>query len=87
MRTLGLEIRIGLHAGEYKLSGPDIIVSSDAARKLGLVFHELTTNAMKHGALAKPDGRVNVSCEPEGDKIQLGVQGLGEQNQIVVAAS
>ena len=24
VRTLGLEIRVGLHAGEYKVSGPDV---------------------------------------------------------------
>ncbi|MEI7872255.1 MAG: adenylate/guanylate cyclase domain-containing protein [Alphaproteobacteria bacterium] len=30
MRTLGLEIRVGLHAGEYKVSGPDVF---------GLAFH------------------------------------------------
>ncbi len=30
MRTLGLEIRVGLHAGEYKVSGPDVV---------GLAFH------------------------------------------------
>jgi class 3 adenylate cyclase len=30
VRTLGLEVRLGLHAGEYKVSGPDVI---------GLAFH------------------------------------------------
>ncbi len=25
MRTLGLEIRVGLHAGEYKVSGADVV--------------------------------------------------------------
>jgi len=30
VRTLGLEIRVGLHAGEYKVSGPDLF---------GLTFH------------------------------------------------
>lgn len=30
MHTLGLEIRLGLHAGEYKVSGPDVT---------GLAFH------------------------------------------------
>jgi class 3 adenylate cyclase len=30
VRTLGLEIRVGLHAGEYEVSGPDVI---------GLAFH------------------------------------------------
>jgi class 3 adenylate cyclase len=30
VRTLGLEIRVGLHAGEYQVSGPDVV---------GLAFH------------------------------------------------
>jgi class 3 adenylate cyclase len=30
VRTLGLEIRVGLHAGEYKMSGPEVF---------GLAFH------------------------------------------------
>lgn len=32
----------------------------DAARMIGLAIHELATNAVKHGALATPDGRVDV---------------------------
>ncbi len=42
------------------MSGPDIQVSADAARKLGLVFHELVVNAMKHGALSNAEGHVFV---------------------------
>jgi class 3 adenylate cyclase len=38
VRTLGLEIRVGLHAGEYKVSGPDMI---------GLAFHIGTRVAAK----------------------------------------
>jgi two-component sensor histidine kinase len=52
-------------------SGPTVEVSSDAARKLGLVFHELVTNAMKHGALANPDGRVVVDWQAEGPMVHL----------------
>jgi two-component sensor histidine kinase len=52
-------------------SGPYVEVSSDAARKLGLVFHELVTNAMKHGALATPDGRVFVEWQADGRTVDL----------------
>ena len=52
-------------------SGPDVEVSSDAARKLGLVFHELVTNAMKHGALANPAGRVAVDWQANGHTVHL----------------
>jgi two-component sensor histidine kinase len=54
-----------------RTSGPPVEVSSDAARKLGLVFHELVTNAMKHGALANPDGRVVVDWRAEGRTVHL----------------
>jgi two-component sensor histidine kinase len=52
-------------------SGPYVEVSSDAARKLGLVFHELVTNAMKHGALASPSGRVVVDWQADGRMVHL----------------
>ncbi len=52
-------------------AGPDTDVSPDAARKLGLVFHELVTNAMKHGALSNRDGRVAVTWRAEGALIHL----------------
>jgi two-component sensor histidine kinase len=54
-----------------RMAGPDIAVSSDAARKLGLVFHELTANAMKHGALATPAGRVVVAWRAENGKVHM----------------
>lgn len=41
------------HDGEkLKLSGPPVVLMSKAAETLGLAFHELATNAIKHGALA-----------------------------------
>jgi len=39
-----------------------ISVSPEAALSLSLIFHELTTNAAKYGALAKPSGRLLVEC-------------------------
>ena len=45
--------------GEFRasLKGGDIKLPADAARNLSLVFHELVTNAIKHGALSRPEGR------------------------------
>lgn len=54
-----------------RMSGPPVEVSSDAARKLGLVLHELATNAMKHGALSEPNGRVVVNWQADGDTVRL----------------
>jgi class 3 adenylate cyclase len=41
VRTLGLEIRVGLHAGEYKVSGPDVV---------GIAFHIGARITAKAGA-------------------------------------
>jgi two-component sensor histidine kinase len=52
-------------------SGPEVVLSPDAARQLVLVFHEMVTNAAKHGALSKPEGRVRVSWKIDGGTVVL----------------
>jgi two-component system CheB/CheR fusion protein len=44
-----------------KLGGPEVAFAPRQALALGLVFHELATNALKYGALSKPSGRVAVT--------------------------
>lgn len=46
--------------GQLKTSGPKVDVEPEAARYLVLLFHELVTNAAKHGALRSPTGEVTV---------------------------
>ena len=43
------------------LSGPDVLVTAQAAQALGLAIHELATNAAKYGALSGPTGTVKIS--------------------------
>ncbi|SDM54254.1 PAS domain S-box-containing protein [Methylobacterium phyllostachyos] len=43
--------------------GPDIEIGGKAALSLTLMLHELTTNAIKYGALSAPDGRVELVAE------------------------
>ena len=43
------------------IQGNSVILAPILARTIALVFHELTTNAVKYGALSKPNGRVSVT--------------------------
>ena len=49
--------------GRFRLDGPRLRVRAEAVQPLGMVFHELATNAAKHGALSVPQGRVSVSWQ------------------------
>jgi len=44
----------------FGLSGPPVRLAPAAVVTLNLAFHELATNAAKHGALSAPGGRVEV---------------------------
>ena len=55
-----LEPFVEVQGSRLELGGPDIIVSAEAAQAIGLAIHELTTNAIKYGALSVPTGKVKV---------------------------
>jgi PAS domain S-box-containing protein len=46
--------------GRLVLSGPPVQLGADLVQSLGLTFHELATNAAKHGALSVSEGYVSV---------------------------
>lgn len=48
--------------------GYDLRLSARAAQDFALIIHELTTNALKYGALSRPDGRVEITCRREADE-------------------
>lgn len=53
-----------------RVTGSDIVLTADQALGLGLVLHELASNAQKFGALSVPSGSVNLDwsvagAEPE----------------------
>lgn len=43
------------------LTGDDIAIQNTAAQILALAIHELSTNALKYGALSSPEGHLSVS--------------------------
>lgn len=45
---------------QLSIEGPPIRMRGDAAQTFALALHELTTNAVKYGALAEPNGRLSV---------------------------
>jgi PAS domain S-box-containing protein len=49
----------GRDAGQVTIEGPALRLSASQAEYLGLALHELATNAMKHGALSIPSGKVS----------------------------
>ena len=53
------------------LDGADITLPADSARNLSLVFHELVTNAIKHGALSREEGRVDISWRTTGGNLAI----------------
>lgn len=53
------------------LDGSDITLPADSARNLSLVFHELVTNAIKHGALSREEGRIDISWRTRGGNLTI----------------
>lgn len=53
------------------LSGPDVRLGERATNAIALIFHELTTNAAKYGALSAAGGTVSVAWTIEDDKLVL----------------
>jgi len=51
--------------------GPHVELSSQAGVALCMVFHELTTNSLKYGALSAPDGRVRIDWRSSGETCDL----------------
>ena len=54
-----------------RLSGPAVDLPSQIAVPLGMAVHELTTNAIRHGALSKEEGRIEVGwglVEKDGER-------------------
>ncbi len=57
------ELRPFINDGRHRvvLHGPPLDLSADLAIPVGMALHELTSNAVRHGALSVPEGSVEVT--------------------------
>lgn len=62
---------LDIQSSRVELSGPDIVVTAEATQAIGLAIHELTTNAIKYGALSLPAGKVKISWSLDSELLAM----------------
>ena len=72
------QTQIGPFAGERAaLDGPELLVKPDIAQVMSMIFHELSTNASKYGALSNAEGTITVAWRVAGALLSLRWQEAG----------
>ena len=63
----------GIDGGKIAMQGPEVFLTPPTMQSLGLIMHELATNATKHGALSSPSGSVAIGWtrDPEDAGVRL----------------
>jgi PAS domain S-box-containing protein len=56
-----MDQELGIYPNRIAFDGPDLRLSPSSAQSLGMIVHELCTNAQKYGALSAEAGKVSVS--------------------------
>lgn len=59
------------NAARFKINGPQLELSEQTAGGLALAFHELATNALKHGALKEHGGTIDLTWTVVGDAVHI----------------
>ena len=59
------------YEGRFRLRGPEVVLSAEMATQIGLVLHELATNAAKYGALSVPQGMVDIVWSATKSRLRL----------------
>jgi two-component sensor histidine kinase len=66
-----IELELSAHgqiaSDKIELQGPSTELTPESVQVLALALHELTTNALKYGALAQPSGRLSIEWQAEKD--------------------
>lgn len=55
-----LEAQLAAFSKQFDIGGAEVTLRHGAALKLTILFHELTVNAAKYGALSVPEGRLSI---------------------------
>jgi two-component sensor histidine kinase len=72
LRAILAEELLASHgSARIRLDGPTVNLTAPAARAMRLVFHELATNALKHGALSDTTGKVTVDWLANGSNVEV----------------
>jgi two-component sensor histidine kinase len=58
-------------ADRLNIEGPRVTLESTQVIALGVILHELGTNAAKHGALSVASGKVDLSWALDGNRVSL----------------
>jgi two-component sensor histidine kinase len=66
-----------IEAGRLHLHGPEVLLAAETAVNVLLAVHELAANAIGHGALSRPEGRVEVNWLVAGGRLELEWRELG----------
>lgn len=61
------EVAAYVRPGQLACHGPEVMLGPNAVQPLGLLIHELATNAVKYGALSAVDGRLQLNWAFEAD--------------------
>jgi two-component sensor histidine kinase len=71
-----IEASLASHAtgGRVEMAGPAAALESGAARGLSMIIHELSTNALKYGALSNDLGHVRVAWSRMGKGDLIGLE-------------
>lgn len=64
---LTAELRPYENTGAMRLDGPDFQLSAQTAVAVGMIIHEMTTNASKYGALSREAGKLDVTWTLKAD--------------------
>ena len=83
----GLRAHAAHEGDQVHISGPPVLLRGKAVEWLSLAIHELAMNAVEHGALSHPGGRIAVTWRTETSQAGTAVHFEWLENEIPVPAA